>query len=142
MPYNPQLSIEGIQEVQQRNLRRIAALQPEGEAGEAVRDAVVALHRHAVSITHVGRYNVGGNFVGGGALRASHRMEVDGLEGQIYIDPGARNPRSKTPPSEYGVYEHARGGEHAFYDRTESEYGPTVSERTKTKITMAVLYGK
>jgi hypothetical protein len=142
MAYNPQLTIEGIQEAQARNLLRIAALQPSGAAGEAVRDAAIALHRYAVSITHVGKYNVGGSMVGGGALRAAHRVEVDGLEGQIYIDPGAKNPRSKTKPREYGVYENARGGEHAFYDRTESEYGPTVSERTKTKITLAVLYGE
>ena len=142
MAYNPQLSIEGVQEVQRRNARRIAALQPSGAAGEAVRDAVVALHRYAVSITHVGMYQVGGSMVGGGSLRASHRMEVDELEGQIYIDPGARNPRSKTRPREYGVYENARGGEHAFYDRTVDEYGPQVSARTKTRITEAILYAK
>jgi len=142
MPYKPQLSIEGIQEVQQRNLRRIAALQPEGKAGEAVRDAIIALHRYAVSITHVGIYNVGGSMVGGGSLRAAHRMEVDGLEGQIYIDRGARNPRSKTKPVEYGVYENARGGEHAFYDRTSDEYGPQVVARVKDVIRDAVIYAK
>ena len=142
MPYIPQLSIEGIQEVQQRNLKRIAALQPEGAAGEATRDALVALHRYAVSITHVGKYKVNGAFVGGGSLRASHRVEVDGLEGRIYIDPAARNPRSKTRPREYGVYENARGGEHAFYDRTVDEYGPQVIARVRTKIKDAVLYAK
>ena len=138
MPYQPQLSIEGIQEVQQRNLRRIAALQPEGKAGEAVRDAIIALHRYAVSITHVGIYNG----VGGGSLRAAHRMEVDGLAGQIYIDRSARNPRSKTKPVEYGVYENARGGEHAFYDRTESEYGPQVIAKVGDVIKDAVIYAK
>lgn len=138
MPYKPQMSIEGIQEVQENNLRRIAALQPEGKAGEAVRDALVALHRYAVSITHVGIYNG----VGGGSLRAAHRVEVEGIEGQIYIDPSARNPRTNKKPAEYGIYEHARGGEHAFYDRTVSEVGPTITEKVKTEIKDAVIYAK
>lgn len=115
-------------------------MQPSGAAGEAARDALIALHSYAVSITHVGVYNVNGSFVGGGALRASHRVEVDGLEGQIYIDPNARNPRSTTRPREYGIYEHARGGEHAFYDRTVDEYGPVVIERVKARVREAILY--
>jgi hypothetical protein len=138
----PRYTIEGLQEIQKRNLKRIAAMKPGGAAEEAVRDAVVALHRYAVTITHVGKYMRGGNVVGGGSLRASHRMDVEGLEGKVYIDPGARNPLSKTKPREYGVYENARGGEHAFYDRTVDEYGPTVSARTNTKITEAILYAK
>lgn len=142
MPYVPQLSIEGIQEVQARNLKRIAALQPSGKAGEAVRDAVVALHRYAVTITHVGRYERRGTVIGGGALRASHRMEIHGLTGEIYIDPAARNPVTKQKPSVYGVYEHERGGEHAFYDRTRDEYGPQVSARVAADIKEALIYAK
>lgn len=142
MPYIPQLSIEGIQEVQKRNLARIAALTPAGKAGEAVRDALVALHRYAVSITHVGKYQRNGNTVGGGSLRASHRIEVSGLEGMVYIDPSAKNPLSKTKPAEYGVYENARGGEHAFYDRTVNEEGPRVSARVTNDIKAALLYGQ
>lgn len=142
MPYIPQLSIEGIQEVQKRNLARIAALTPAGAAGEAARDALIALHRYAVAITHVGKYKVHGSFVGGGALRAAHRMELSGLEGQIYIDKNARNPRSKTKPAEYGLYEHARGGEHAFYDRTVDEIGAQVISRVQTRIKDAMLYAK
>ena len=139
MAYNPQLSIEGIQEVMARNNRRIAALKPEGAAGEAVRDAIIALHRYAVQITHVGKYT------GAGALKSSHRMEVDGTEGQVYIDPASVSPRRtkrKYKPVEYGVYENARGGEHAFYDRTVDEIGPNVSARARQKITDAVLYAK
>ena len=142
MPYIPQLSIEGIQEVQQRNLKRIAAMQPSGEVGAAVRDAIVALHRYAVAITHVGMYQRNGTTVGGGSLRGSHRMEVDGLSGMVYIDPSAKNPRSKTKPVEYGVYENARGGEHAFYDRTVNEEGPKVSNMVAGRIKDAMLYVK
>jgi hypothetical protein len=139
MPFDATLSLEGIQEVQQRNLRRILALKPEGAAGQAVRDAVIALQRYAVQITHVGKY------AGGGALKNSHRMEIDGMEGMVYIDPSSVSPRrgkSKAKPVEYGVYENARGGEHAFYDRTVSEAGPGVSKRATDQIREAVLYGK
>ena len=143
MPYIPQLSIEGIQEVQQRNLKRIAAMQPSGEAGAAVRDAIVALHRYAVAITHVGRYDrmgVSGKAIGG-SLRASHRMEIAGLAGEIYIDPSSVNPLGKKPVV-YGVYENARGGEHAFYDRTVNEEGPKVSNMVAGRIKDAMLYVK
>jgi hypothetical protein len=138
MPFDVNLSLTGIQEVQARNLRRIAALKPEGAAGEAVRDALIALQRYAVQITHVGKY------VGAGALKNSHRIEVDGTEGMVYIDPSSVSPRrgTKARPVEYGVYENARGGEHAFYDRTVNEAGPSVTARAKQKITDAVLYAK
>lgn len=139
MAYNPQLSIEGIQEVQARNNRRIASLQPEGAAGEAVRDAIIALHRYATQITHVGKYE------GGGALKSSHRMEVEELEGTVSIDPRSVSPRRtkrKYRPAVYGIYENARGGEHAFYDRTVDEIGPQVSARAVQKIKEAVIYAK
>jgi hypothetical protein len=140
MPYTPQLTLEGAQEVQARNLRRIANMKPEGAAGEAVRDASIALHRHAVQITHVGKYT------GGGALKNSHRIRIEGLEAAIYIDPAVVSPRRsgkrKYRPVVYGVYEHERGGEHAFYDRTIDEIGGQVSARASRHIMEAVIYGK
>lgn len=139
MPYKPELSIEGIQEVQQRNLRRIAVMKTGGKGEDAVRDALIALHRYAVQITHVGKY------AGGGALRASHRIEMDGMAGKIYIDPNSTSPRrssSTSRPSVYGVYEHERGGEHAFYDRTVEEIGPNVIARTTQAIKEAILYAQ
>lgn len=135
----PQLDISGIQEVMARNNRRIAALKPEGASGKAVKDAVIALHRHAVSITHVGKYT------GAGALKSSHRMEVNELEGVVFIDPKSVSPRrtrKKQKPVVYGVFEHARGGEHAFYDRTEKEVGERVRSRAREMIVSAVLNAK
>lgn len=135
----PQITLEGMQEVQERNLRRIANLRPMGAAGEAVRDAAIALHRHVVSIVHVGQYP------GGGALKNAQRMRVEGLEAEIYIDPAAVSPRKgkrKHKPVIYGVYENARGGEHAFYDRTIDEIGEQVKNRTVKYITEAVIYAK
>jgi hypothetical protein len=104
--------IRGIQEAQNDNAKRIAALKPQGELGQQIKDLTTSAHRYAISITHVLT----------GSLRASHRMEVKGLRGRIYLDPGAVNPRSKQKPSIYGYYENRRGGEHAFYDRTVDEY--------------------
>lgn len=115
------MTIEGIQEAQDDNLRAIAALKPEGALGRMVQSVATDLHRHAVSITHVDT----------GALRASHRIQISngGLRGMIYIDAGSRNPRSKQKPSVYGAYEHARGGTHAFYDRTLAEAGNPAVDR-------------
>ena len=73
MPYIPQYTLEGAQEVQERNLRRIANPTTRRGGGEAVRDAAIALHRHAVQITHVGKY------VGGGALKNSQGCRSAGL---------------------------------------------------------------
>lgn len=147
------LSITGIQEAMEHNVRRIAAMQPEGAAGEAVRDAIIALHRYAVQVTHVGRYaqSASGKYSwarppraarGGGSLKSSHRMQIDGLSGTVSIDPKSVNPLTGKKPIEYGLYENARGGEHAFYDRTVDEAGPQISARAVTKIKEAVLYAK
>lgn len=107
--------IKGLQEAQADNLKRIAALEPRGEVAEGIKEATLGAHRYAVSITHVWP-------VYGGGLRASHRAEVKGLHGRIYIDASAVNPRGQMP-SIYGFYENKRGGEHAFYDRTVEEFG-------------------
>lgn len=135
----PQVTLEGIQEVMARNNRRIASMKPQGAAGTGVRDAIAALHRHAVQITHVGQYT------GGGALKSSHRMEIEGLEGKVFIDPRSVSPRRskrRNKPSDYGVYEHARGGEHAFYDRTIEEIGGEVKARFIDRVTTAVVNGE
>lgn len=110
-------SIQGIQETQQANLRQVAAMQPSGRFGEMIRQATLAAQRYAVMITHVDT----------GTLRASHRVEVMGLRGQIYIDPVSISPKGGRP-AVYGVAEHNRGGSHAFYARTESEAGERIAQ--------------
>ena len=112
-------SISGLQAAQARNLRRIAGFQPSGKLGQIVKDATLAMLRYVIQITHVWIYK-------GGGLRASHRADLSGLHGMIYIDPGAVNPRGQMPAI-YGPYEHARGGAHAFYSRGVTEYGPEVA---------------
>lgn len=102
------LSIRGIQEAQAKNIQRMAALRPSGPFGQLIHGALTTLHRLMTAITHVRT----------GALRASERMDFEGLRGRIFLDPGARNPDSGVLTSEYGPIENARGGEHAFFDRT------------------------
>lgn len=121
------LGIQGIQEAQEANARVIAALKPSGKFGEAIRWGTMAAQRYAVSITHVWIEK-------GGGLRASHRMAVDldALRGTVYIDPDSVNPRGQKP-SVYGPYEHARGGSHAFYERTEREAGPMIQNEVANR---------
>lgn len=99
-------TMSGIQALQTANNKAIAALKPDSAFGRAVKNVTVEAHRRAVAFTHVQS----------GALRASQRMEVSGLRGRVYIDP-ASSGRGAARPAEYGVTEHARGGEHAFYER-------------------------
>jgi hypothetical protein len=113
------LTITGLQEAQAANNRLLARMQPRGALERAVLYGTTAAHRAAVVITHVDT----------GALRASHRMEVSGLRGRVYIDPGATNPRSGVRTAVYGPMEHARGGGHAFYRRVVDEEGQRILGR-------------
>jgi len=108
----PRVQIEGIQAAQAAVNRTIAAMRPSGALGTAVHAATISLHRYAVGITHVDT----------GALKGSHTMRITRTRGEIYISPNARHATGKRP-AEYGVYEHRRGGSHAFYARTVAEHG-------------------
>lgn len=110
------ITIRGIQEAQKANARYIANLNPGGALGRAVQYATIETHRYATSLTHVKT----------GALRASHRMQTYGLRGRIYLDPTAQNPKTRERTAMYGPIENARGGSHAFYERTRDEGGPKI----------------
>lgn len=116
------VGIHGLQDAQRDNLRMIAALRPSTGIGEAVRVSSTDLHRYTLIVTHVDT----------GALRASHRIEYNegygGAEARISIDVAGRNPRTGQRTSVYGAFEHARGGSHAFYERTYSERGDRAME--------------
>ena len=113
------ITIKGLQELQDKNARRIAALQPKGALGRAIQYATIEARRYLVSITHVDT----------GAYRASHRMQVKAGQGRIFVDPSARNPRSKQLVAEYAELEEARGGEHAAYERTARDMGEQALDR-------------
>jgi len=109
------LSITGLQRALENNQRRIEAMQPRGALGKAVQWGLLTALRYVLQIIHVDT----------GALRASQRMRLSGLRGTIYIDPAAVNPRGHRP-ADYGPIEHARGGSHAFYARTDAERGEEI----------------
>lgn len=120
MPFDASLTITGIQEAQAATLRAMAAAKPDGGLGRAVWYAATELHRYAVSITHVDT----------GALRASEQVAMRGsARAEIYIDPSATNPRTGARTADYGAVENARGGAHAFFERTYNERGAVASER-------------
>lgn len=114
---NLRAEIKGIQEAQEQNLRLIAFFDPGNVVDRGIQVMQAAAHRVAVILTHVET----------GALRASHRQSPPrGGMAVIALDSTARNPRSGVKTSEYGVYEHARGGTHAFYARTVNEFGEAI----------------
>jgi translation elongation factor EF-Tu-like GTPase len=122
MADRPNVTIQGIQEIQDWNIRAVEAMQPRGAVGRAVKYGTAAMHRGAVAVTHVIT----------GSLRGSHRMEVSEERGIVYIDPGTVNPRTGAKPHEYGIVEHERGGSHAFYGiAVESQGEAVVREMTE-----------
>lgn len=101
------LTITGLQEAQAANRERIAMVQPGSAFGLLIKQITAFTHRQAVAMTHVDT----------GALRASHRMEISDVRGQVFVDPIAVNPRTGEVVADYAEIEHDRGGEHAFYTR-------------------------
>lgn len=103
-----------------RGMRRILraldqaerAVRPSGGLGRATYEVGLEVLKHSRAITHVDT----------GALASSHRMRHQSLgaasRALIFIDPSAINPVSGQRPADYGLVEHARGGSHAFYERT------------------------
>lgn len=121
MSLDTKLTITGIQKLQRANSKMIKALEPANALGRAVKYALLSALRYARAITHVDT----------GALRASHFMMYDAgtPSGSIYISPDTRNPVTNAMPSIYGVYEHGRGGTHAFYERVIAERGDRIGKR-------------
>lgn len=62
-----------------------------------------------------------------GELAGAHMYEYDShlMRGWLYIDPRVVYAQGSTLrwPRQYGLYEHSRGGSHAFYERTQREAG-------------------
>lgn len=118
------ITIRGLQEAQRGNLKLIAAMKPGGALDEAVHIGTIAAHRYSVIETHVDI----------GALKASHRIKYErgifGTKGIVFIDPTARNPRSRQLTAQYGFYEHERGGEHAFYEKTFNRRASNIADQS------------
>ena len=117
MPFS--VSVKNTQKILAAHLKIIAALKPENELGQMVRGGAIGAHAYATKITHVW-HRLGGN------LQASHRIDPNYGRGPTWsaatVSLGSSpNPRTGTPANVYGYWEHDRGGEHAFYARTEAE---------------------
>ncbi len=121
------ITIEGIQEASAANRRIIEAMKPDGALGRALKWLTTEAHRRATVNTP---WDTGG-------LRNAHRMKVNGLRGEVYLDSSAVNPRQGgSRPAEYGFHLHGqgmrpglRGGIRAFYQYTAERDGPDLVKR-------------
>jgi hypothetical protein len=114
----PGLRIYGIESVERALKAAQEAAREAGELGRAVHVAAQHASAYAIQISHVWT----------GALQESHSINQKGARAVIYPNPGVINPISLTSPAEYGPYEHARGGDHAFYARTVREDGQAAAD--------------
>ena len=121
-----QLSIKGLQKAQAACNRAHRNLRPQHQIGRAWLWGTGEMHKCAVLNTPHDT----------ASLRASHRkiVERNQLEGRIFIDPRAENPKSPTRPAEYGVYLHRQGhiqglrsGWRDFYEHTVKTEGPRIA---------------
>jgi len=108
-------TVEGMAAAQAALRRAEQVAAAGGPLEKALSYAATRLERYAISITHVDK----------GDLKGAHRIRVSSNRAEIYLDPSAVNAKGRRP-AEYGVYEHARGGSHAFYQRTIDEASDAV----------------
>jgi hypothetical protein len=133
MSFDFSLTIRGIQEAQNEMAKTIAHLElPAAARQRIILYATTGAHRYLVAITHVDT----------GSYRAAQRMQVEGQQGRLYVDPAAVNPRSGQLPVEYSVYEEERGGSHAAYQRTLEEAGPRILDEMRELVAQEILYGR
>lgn len=122
-----QVQFKGLPEAARRNEQFIRSLQPLGALDSAANFGADEALRYAQSVTHVW-------WDQGGALRGAHRVRRQGHGSYtLFIEPSVVNPRGQSP-AEYGPAEHARGGEHAFYERTEAERGSRIAENMGSQL--------
>lgn len=110
--------IEGLRELE-GYLQRVSTGLRGPLLWAAIQQATQAARDYAAEITHVIT----------GSLQGAHETVMDSVrnEGRVQINRDARNPENDTPPYEYGVYEHGRGGGHSFYERTVDEAGDRIA---------------
>lgn len=100
--------IDGWNEAQLANQRLVAAVKPTGYLGRGVKAMTLEAQRQAINVTHVDT----------SALKHSHRVQFKNTKsdavGVVYVG-AVTNPKTGETTSNYGIIEHQRGGEHAFY---------------------------
>ena len=105
--------------------RAIAAVLPTGELGRAIQFATPEVREYAASVTH----RVTGALANAHTWKYIARIPM----GEVFISPSAQGAGSSRP-SKYGIVEHARGGDHAFYDKTVRERGQAILTRAEEYI--------
>lgn len=101
-----QMWVEGNEQIQRVLLALSEQTAETGDIRTQVEESWArALAQLAIKYTHVDT----------GSLRSAHHVLAQDKAHVVQISPLVINPESVTPPHEYGVYEHARGGDHAFY---------------------------
>lgn len=111
-------TIKGLQEALAANNKLLAEMKPSGTAGKVIQFGTAAAQRASIQGTPVDT----------GAWRASNRTKLNSgrLQGTVFLDPSARNPRSGTPVQQYASVWDARGGQRAVYARVVSNDGQQI----------------
>lgn len=126
---NYSVELQGFEQAQAAMLKAIEAVKPQGELGDAVKDALFMAQAYAAQVTHQDT----------GTLSRSHLIQYDGgASGFVYPSPYNTNPKSHKPASYYAIYEENRGGGHAFYGRTVAEQGQRILQKTGLRIIRAI----
>jgi hypothetical protein len=111
------IQIRGNKEAQRAMTVAANAVQPQGGLGRAIQFVTLGAMQYAMRVSHIIT----------GALRSSHVPEFASAgnmsRGRVFIDPAAINPMHGKPVTDYAAIEEARGGSHAFYERTVAERG-------------------
>lgn len=110
------LSVTGLRQAQAANVRLIKALDPRNEMGAITQRATLKVFYKMRSLVH----RQSGTLAA--ALTVDFKATARTATGSVYIDTGVVNPRSGAYPAFYGPLENARGGSHAFIDRTYAEF--------------------
>lgn len=100
--------VKGLEKTQKALADTIKAAQPDGKLDHSIKLGITFAYGLAKDYTHIDT----------ATLRAAHRMQqMRAANWRIHIDPSVVNPKTGQKPYEYGVYEHYRGGDHAFYEQ-------------------------
>ena len=102
------VEIKGLKETQRRLEKALQEISAGGGLEAIIAKATLRAHRYATSITHVDT----------GRLKNSHFPSIQTKGNEVYGVVGNNTA--------YAMFEHERGGSHAFYDRTMKEEGPNI----------------
>lgn len=102
------VEIKGLKETQRRLEKALQAISAGGGLEAIIAKATLRAHRYATSITHVDT----------GRLKNSHFPSIQTRGNEVYGVVGNNTA--------YAMFEHDRGGDHAFYERTVKEEGPNI----------------